>query len=353
MGKRQSSSGGSTKRAGGGGGGGGGGGALGAGTRFVVLHGKEPFLRQAYVDQLRETLDTQGLAYDYIRFDGAQASVSDVLDECRSFGLMASHKVVVVDNAEEWVKGDQSRPLVERYAESPCDATTLVLRAETWRPGKLDKLIDALGPAGGIIKCDEVSESQAEAWARQRVAKRHGRQIEPEAARLLVSRLGADLGRIDSELAKLSTATPEGEPVSVRTVRELVGVSREEEVWGIQAELLSGQTERCLIHLHELLTVSRVPTVLLRWAMTDLARKVHGAARGLASGVPAPAVAGALKLWGPSKDAVLSAGRRVSPAAAAELLEAAVEADAAGKTGRGDETRALEMLTIRMTRTFA
>lgn len=326
---------------------------LGPGARIVVLHGKEPFLRQAYVDELREALDEAGVAYDLIRFDGAQATVGEVLDECRSFGLMAAHKVVVVDSADEWVKGDQSRPLVERYAQSPCDSATLILRAETWRPGKLDKLIEGLGEGGGIIRCDSVSEAQAVAWARGRVTRRHGREIDPEAARVLVSRLGPDLGRIDTELGKLATATPEGEAISPQTVRDLVGMSREEEVWGVQAALLSGRTEACLAYMHELLTVSRVPTVLMRWAMTDLARKLHGAARGLASGAPAPAVAGALKLWGPSKDAIMDAARRVRPETAADLLSAAVEADAAGKSGRGDEVRGLEMLVIRITSAVA
>lgn len=326
---------------------------MGPGTRLVVLHGKEPFLRQAYVDELRESLSAAGIEFDTIRFDGSQATVAEVLDECRSFGLLAAHKVVIVDNAEEWVKGDTNRPMVERYAESPSDAVALILRAETWRPGKLDKIIAGLGEAGGVMKCDTVTEAQALTWAKGRVKKRHGREIDPEAARELITRVGPDLGRVDTELGKLATATPEGQPIELQTVRDLVGLSREQEVWGLQSLLLSGGTEASLIHMHDLLGVSRVPTVLMRWAMTDLVRKLHAAASGLASGMPAPAVASALRLWGPSRDAILDAARRVRPEITSTLLSAAVEADAAGKTGRGDEERGLEMLAIRITSAIA
>ncbi|MCA9305988.1 MAG: DNA polymerase III subunit delta [Phycisphaerales bacterium] len=326
---------------------------MGPHTRLVVLHGKEPFLRQAYADELRENLTNLAINFDTIRFDGATATVAEVLDECRSFGLLASHKVVIVDNAEEWVKGDINRPMVERYAELPADDVALILRAETWRPGKLDKLIDALGEAGGVVKCDAITEAQAVSWARGRVKKRHERDIEPQAATELVARLGPDLGRIDTELAKLATATPEGEPIALQTVRDLVSLSREQEVWGLQSLLLSGRTEDSLAHMHELLTVSRVPSVLMRWAMTDLARKLHAAARGFASGMPAPAIASALKLWGPARDAILDAARRVAPDDASRLLAHAVDADAAGKSGRGDEIRGLELLAIRITSAVA
>lgn len=322
---------------------------MGPGTRFLVLHGKEPFLRQAYVDQLREALSEAGVEFDTIRFDGSQAGVAEVLDECRSMGLLAAHKLVIVDHAEDWVKGDTSRPMVERYAESPSDSVTLVLRAETWRPGKLDKAIEALGAAGGVIKCDAVTEAQALTWAKGRVKKRHGREIEADAASELVARVGPDLGRIDSELAKLATGTPEGGAIELQTVRDLVGLSREQEVWGLQAILLSGSAEASLTHMHDLLGVSRVPTVLMRWAMTDLTRKLHAAASGLASGMPAPAIASALRLWGPSRDMILATARRLRPEATGALLSAAVEADAAGKTGRGDEVRGLEMLALRIT----
>ncbi|MEO0716854.1 MAG: hypothetical protein AAFY58_07680, partial [Planctomycetota bacterium] len=54
-----------------------------------------------------------------------------------------------------------------------------------------------------------------------------------------------------------------------------------------------------------------------------------------------------LKLWGPARDAVMGAARRVDPERARGLWEACVEADAAGKSGLGKHERHAERLAIR------
>ena len=67
----------------------------------VILHGKDEFLRQQYTGQLKHELgEVHGSdGVQMVRFDGVTAQVADILDECRSMGLMAPHKLVVVDAA--------------------------------------------------------------------------------------------------------------------------------------------------------------------------------------------------------------------------------------------------------------
>ena len=92
--------------------------------RVFVFFGKDAFLRADYTRQLREKLETAKGEIESIHFDGTRDALADVLDECRSFGLMQQHKLVVVENADQLVKGD-SRPLLERYAEHAPDGSTL------------------------------------------------------------------------------------------------------------------------------------------------------------------------------------------------------------------------------------
>ena len=310
--------------------------------RIILLTGKEAYLRRAYTDQVRTQLEQRGMNADTLRFDGASASMADVLDECRSVGLMAQHKFVVVDQADAFVKGD-NRALIERYAQSPAEEATLVLRSDTWHRGKLDKLIEAVG---SIIKCDAVSPDRAAQAAREMATRRHQRDLDADAARALVERVGVDLARIASEVAKLAAAVNEGETISSTLVRDMVGPSREEQFWMIQEVLLSGDAEASLAKLRELLTVSRVETVPLRWAYVDLARKVHGAAQALAAGDAPGAIGKRLRLWGPAGDRLMRAAQRISTTNARRMLRDAVEADVRGKTGQGDDVRGLEVLTI-------
>lgn len=335
----------------------------GAGARVVVMVGKEAFLRTQNLGVIREALAGIHGDIDTLRFDGSEAEVAEVLDECRSFGLMATHKLVVVDQADQFVKED-ARPLVERYAQHPSDGTTLVLRCEKWNSGK--NLDEAIRACGGFVNCDPLGDAEAANWAGLRAAKRHGARLEKDAARLLAHRLGADLGRIDMELAKLALGAVEREEapagdgadggapdapravITVEAVRVLVGSTREEEVWGLQQTVLEGDPERALAELREILGVSRQPPVLVMWALIDLGRKLYAAARLLESGEAPQSAARRLKIWPQEKaHSVLTAARRLGSEGAWDLFSAALEADASVKSGLGRDVRWLERLVVR------
>lgn len=315
-----------------------------ASHRVVVLHGKEAFLRTEHTAALRQKLAEAHAEVDLVRFDGESAQASDVLDECRSFGLMAAHKLVVVEDADKLLN-EATRPSFERYAHAPSDGATLVLRAQTWRKGNLDKAIEKVGV---IVECDQADASTAARWCLRRCDKRHGATIDQRAAATLVERVGTDLSRLDRELEKLALAAGAGGTITPEHVSELVGRTREEEVWSIQAELLSGDSERTLAHLRAILdNAPRDAHVPVTFACTDLARKLHAASRGLRGGANPFQLAKDLRLWGPAKDAVLGLARRTEPSEARRLLEACVDADRAGKSGLGRPERTLERLAIR------
>jgi DNA polymerase-3 subunit delta len=320
-----------------------------ASCRIVLLAGADQFIAGEHTAALLDKLEAAHGAVDTLTFDGVSASVAEVLDECRSFGLMQQHKMVVVDNADQFVKGD-NRTLAERYAQDPSDGATLVLRSTKWNAGKLDDLISEVGT---IVKCDEVDDATAATWAMRRAEKRYQAKLDSTAAAQLVARVGAELGRIDSELAKLAVAGDNPGVITAALVQQFVGRSREEEVWDIQSTLLGGSVPRAVAHVRDLIEVSKQPTVMISWAMTDLARKVHAASRGAKAGVNPFELAKTLKLWGPSRDAILNIARKINPDAAASLLDACVKADIKQKTGLGDPQRTLEVLAMRFARTCA
>lgn len=315
---------------------------LSAAHRIVVLHGPETYLRSLYTDQLREALTAAHGDVEAVRHAGAQARVADVLDDCRSFGLMGQHKLVIVDEADQFVSAE-TRPALERYAFSPADNATLLFRSDTWRAGNLDK---AIAKIGVVLKCELLGFGQAAAWAQRRAEKAHGAAIESTAVEALLERVGMDLGRIDAELAKLSAMTA-GKPITRELVRAAVGMTREEEVWVIQSRLLGGGAEKAIRAVREALGPSKQPEAMVSFAMIDLARKLHTAARLLRAGIPEMQVSRQAKIWGEAQPAILAAARRADPDAAADLLDSAIESDAQSKTGRADPALALELLAVR------
>jgi DNA polymerase III delta subunit len=319
--------------------------------RVVLLHGANTFLAAEYTTQLKDKLQAAHGALDVLHFDGKEHKLADVLDECRSFGLMQQHKMVVVDSAEELVKED-NRPLVERYAEQPTEGATLVLRATKWYKGKLD---DKIAAVGIMVECGDIGEAMARTWAIRRAGKRHGATLEEDAASTLIERCGDDLGRIDSELGKLAAmAVSEAGPGGTVTitgamVNEVVGRSREESAWDWQSTLIMGHTEGAIERQRYLVNVMRESPVLLWWACMDLTRKLHAASNALKAGENERNIATALRLWGPAQGALLAKARELGPAGARRALKLAVEADAGVKSGLGDAERTLEVVAVRLT----
>ena len=319
--------------------------------RIVVLHGKESFLRSEHTRRVLDALRERFGAVDEFSFDGSSCSLADVLDELRSYGLMSQHKVVVVDNAEHFMQGDDRRRAMERYAESPMPDATLILRSAGWRPGTFDKLVAAVGV---ILKCEAPGAAEAVRWAVARSQKRHGVELSAAGAQALVERVGPDLGRLDSELGKLAVgalAAGTGDRVVItpELVKEFTGLSREEQAWEIQGALATGDPAQALNKVDELLRISRAPEVMLAWSAIDLVRKVHDAAALAAQGQPDGAIAKQLKLWGDGAAVVLRVARSVPLARAAALLQAAVAADRRMKSGLSPEpSRAIEALAVQV-----
>lgn len=336
---------------------------------IAILHGPERFIQLDLTDVLRAALTKKHGEINSLAFDGSSARPADILDECRSMSLMMQHKCIVVENAETMLavkdededapaasQGARRRPgektareMFETYAASPDASTTLILRAATWRPSNIDKAVIKSG--GVVIKCEPYSDSEAVQWVRRRAPERHHHPIAPDAAQALIAAVGTDLGRLDSELAKLSLAVEGGKtadaPITAETVRALCGFSREEEVWSIQRGLMAGDAAAALRNLHQALDVSRHSPVLVGIAYLDLARKLDGVARGLAAREAPPAIFSRVKLWGSSGEAVMAAARRLRPSATADLFQAAVDADRRQKSGQGDPVHILEGLTLR------
>ncbi|RMH25957.1 MAG: DNA polymerase III subunit delta [Planctomycetota bacterium] len=315
---------------------------LTADHRVVVLHGKEAHLRDLHTEALKGALAERFGEFETVRFAGADAALADVLDECRSLGLMQQHRLVIVDEADRFVSAD-TRPALERYAQRPSDSATLLLRADTWRRGNLDK---AVAEVGAVVKCEALSPADAAVWAHKRAQKRHGAEFEPAALAALIDRVGADLGRLDAEIAKLAAMVDAG-PVTADLVRQSVGLTREEEVWVIQGRVLAGSAEPALAAVRESLGPSKQPPALVAYALIDLARKLHTASALLRRGVPEMQVSRQAKIWGEAQRPILAAARRAQPADLASLLDDAVETDARCKTGRADPARALEALALR------
>ncbi len=323
--------------------------ALGVQTRVCALHGPEQWLKGRHLDDLRKALDAEHGETETFHFEGKTATLADVLDELRSYALMQHHKVVVVDQADEYLKKDGFRKAMERYVESPVDHGTLVFRSDTWNKGKLDKLIDKVG---AVVKCEPLKPAQARSWLMKRSPAEHGRAIEPTAAGLLVERIGTDLMTLDSELAKLALMVDKGQAIERGLIEQTVGKSSDEKAWEVQEAVLMGMSSRSagvlVEKVHELVDLAGHAEELVSWCIADVIRRLNKAAMMKDAGVPDSEIARAMKLWGPRQQLFMGVLRRLDRSALTGAFDDVLEADRRAKSGLGNLVRNLECFCVRL-----
>lgn len=325
---------------------------------LVVIHGNEEMRKREFFVALVEALRKEKGELDIVTVDGKSTSLADVLDEVRSFSLMHSHKLVVVDNGDVFVSAH--RDSLERYAAAPVDNGTLLLRSDKWYPGKFDKLVDKVG---AVVKCQPMDVRELGPWIVDRAARFHGVKLESRAVEVLASRIGSDLMLIDSELGKLAvmagapplkpgveqTPGPDAPTIQAKLVEEVVGRTNDDEAWAVKEAILSALASaspdapgRALTVVREMIDVSGQPDILVQYFVADLMRELYLAGWMKRQGVPESEIARECKLWGPRQATFFAVLRKLTPRSAALLFDRIVEGDMRSKTGRGDATRNLE-----------
>lgn len=319
-------------------------------TTLALLVGLDLGLQHERLAEIKAALEKAHGEIEPFRFDGTTATPAEVLDECRSFGLMSGHKLIVVDDADRFLVSDH-RPPIERYCESPSEGATLVLRAGGLNTPKLVKLI-AENKNGVIRECNALSVPQAVTKLKD-LAKAEGATIDRDAAELLVARVGTDLGRLTMETAKLATAACAIDAKKPVITSDLIhdlageGFHREDYWMRIKSAVAAGDPHLALRTTRDIIdnAPSQTATALVMSA-AQFAVGVHAAATGV-SGFP---LKKALGLW--NDDAavrsVSNATKRTGPYTTLDLLDDAVDADRRCKSGLGLADRTIERIALRM-----
>ena len=305
----------------------------------VALVGSDAFLQlQAQHELMRELPpDTQRTD-----LDGETAALADVLDEVRCFALFGGAKVVVVRNADAFLT--RFRQQLEDYLESPADSAMLVLRLNSLPATQ--RIFKAIAKVGRIVPCAPPKDLAG--WVVQHGKAAHGVAVAPEAARMLADLIGDDLGRIDSELGKLSLMCAGGR-LTAEDVSQSVAFQREREMWDLTNALGSGDTAEALRRWRQLVQGDssaefRAVTWLSIWL-----ENVRKALQMHRRGQNAFAIGQALRIWPQSmQQPFLKTAISLGNDGAREALDLLAQIDHQTKTGVGEAADNVErfMLTL-------
>ncbi|MBC8105240.1 MAG: DNA polymerase III subunit delta [Anaerolineae bacterium] len=228
-----------------------------------ALIGEDSFLQIEQLNRIRALLPDDAQRAD---FDGERATLSDVLDELRSFAMFGGAKIVVVRAGDDFIT--RYREQLEDYLASPSEASALLLRVNTL--AKNTRIYKFIAKFGEIVECTPPSERQLPAWITMRAKSVHKVNVAPDTASLLAELVGADLGRLDNELGKIAVMCGDKKTIGAQDIAGCVAFQREQEMWDMTNELAMGRPGEAVRRWRQLLQLDssaefRAVTWLSMW----------------------------------------------------------------------------------------
>ena len=195
------------------------------------LAGKEPYYIDLITDFIEDNvLDESEKDFNQTLLYGLDVTVTQVIETCRRFPMMANQQVVIVREAQKLKKIDE----LQVYIESPLNSTILVVAYKYDSLDKRRSLYKSLSKKGWYFESDKVPEYQIPGWIDRYLTDR-GIMAGTDASRLLSEFLGNDLGKIANELDKLIISLPHENPrITTELVEKSIGISKDyspNELW--------------------------------------------------------------------------------------------------------------------------
>ena len=217
----------------------------------AVLFGEESHLKQQCIAKLTELVLGTGpdAAVGLVKFAGKDTELKTVKSELQTVGMFVSSRLVVVEDADEFVT--KHREGLEAYCLKPSSRSVLVLDCKSWKSNT--RLAKKIAETGLELDCGELAAGALQKWITEHAATEHGKQLSRDSASLLMELAGTGLGQLSMELAKLASFVGERPQIKPEDVRQLVGGWKAEETWTMTDAVRDGNPGLALTCLSKLL----------------------------------------------------------------------------------------------------
>jgi DNA polymerase-3 subunit delta len=195
---------------------------------------------------------------------------------------------VLVDGIQRW-RDKEHTAVAEALASLPPDLT-LVLIARGKLPAKVAKAVEK---AGGEVRRYELPKARDLPRALVSEAATHGFRLEPEAARLMVARLGQSRRRLSREIERLALWAGEEGEVTLEDLETMIVDTSETASWALSDALLERDLEGAQRIAERLIAQGESVTGLI-YALASRLRKAHEALMLIEGGAAAREVEGKL-----------------------------------------------------------
>lgn len=205
---------------------------------FYVIFGQDPFLVSKECETLTNALlgdEDRSMALYEPRANEAQ--VSDVLDELRTLPFLASKRVVLIKDAEPFVKANGDALM--SYLDDVSPTGVLILTVGSW--DKRTRLHKKFKKTGGLIEVGRMYSNQLPGYVTSYAQQTHAIRLDGQTSRFLVELVGDDPGRLCREMDKLAVYVAPKRTVSPQDIESLIGHNRMFDAFGVIDSISTGR----------------------------------------------------------------------------------------------------------------
>lgn len=198
-----------------------------------------------------------------------------------ALSLTAERRYLLADGIERWKKAEVES-VAAALATTPADVTVvLVARGKEPKP-----LAEAVTAVGGEVRSFAVpGKRELPGWIAAG-ARERGFTLQPQAARVLIARVGSGTERLATELDRLAIWAGEGGEISVDDIERMTADTSERAGWALADAIVSRDRDLAVSVAEELIAQgTSIPPLV--GGMAKRLRGAYQAAAALDAGIPA------------------------------------------------------------------
>ena len=199
---------------------------------FYLLSGKETYFTDSISSILvNKIVQEDSKEFDFTKFYGQDTRASDIIESARRFPMLSKYNLIIVKEAQNMRATEYD--YLANYVSQPSNHSIIIFCYKNKEFDKRKKLYKNAKMYGECANFKGVSDNQLFNWIKLN-ASNIRLDISPHAIELLVSNIGNNLSRLDSELKKLKIIISDSETADKQHVEKYIGISKDYNTFELQ-----------------------------------------------------------------------------------------------------------------------
>lgn len=237
---------------------------------FYVVYGKDKYRMEQFVELIQQKLFTsEQYEMGIMKYDSQETTLEEIVLEAESPPFFVEHKLIIVQDSSIMCAGTKDQSKLEHKAESllqylehPIESSIIVFVVNAEKLDERKKIVKQLKERRCIVTFPVLDQHQLKQWMTKR-ASEQGRSLHPDAADLLIARVGASMQHLSQEVDKLCIYVgPEGE-ISLALAQQLTLATLDEDVFALVDAIIKLKLDQALTMYKQLLVQKEEPIKLV------------------------------------------------------------------------------------------